>query len=151
MILYQTFLLALHVLGAVIWVGGMLFAITVLRPSLMVLEPPQRIALHAQVFQRFFRTIWHVMPIMLLSGYGMLGMGGGFAGFGWPVHLMHATGLAMSAIFIAIFFFPWRAMRRAVAAGDMPAAGQSAIRIRQLITVNLVLGLVTVIVATIPG
>ena len=38
-------LLALHVLGAVLWVGGMFFALMVLRPSLAALSPPQRLDL----------------------------------------------------------------------------------------------------------
>lgn len=141
------FMLAAHLLGAVLWVGGMAFAILVLRPSLMVLEPPQRIAVHTQVFARFFRTIWHVMPIMLLSGYGMIGMAGGFAGYGWPVHVMHSTGLVMSAIFVWIFFVPWRAMRACVAATDIPGAAAQANRIRLAVTVNLLLGLITVVIA----
>ena len=60
-------MLALHVLCAVIWVGGMFFAYVVLRPSLSVLEPIQRIALHTQIFRRFFLVVWHVMPLILLS------------------------------------------------------------------------------------
>ncbi len=143
------FMLAAHLLGVVLWVGGMAFAITILRPSLMVLEPPQRIAVHAQVFARFFRTVWHAMPIVLLSGYGMLGLAGGFAGVGWPVHVMHTTGLIMSAIFAWIFFFPWRTMRTHVTAGDIPAAATAANRIRIAVSVNLLLGLITVVVAAV--
>ena len=53
---------AVHLLSAVIWVGGMFFAYLVLRPSLSVLEPAQRIALHQQVFRRFFLFVWHAIP-----------------------------------------------------------------------------------------
>ena len=63
--------LAVHVLCAVIWVGGMFFAYVVLRPSLSVLEPIQRIALHTQVFRRFFLIVWHVMPLILISGFAV--------------------------------------------------------------------------------
>jgi len=62
-------LLALHLLGAVVWVGGMFFALLVLRPSLAVLEPPQRLALHMQVFRRFFLIVWHAMPAVIITGY----------------------------------------------------------------------------------
>src|SRR4029077_9808558 len=71
--------LAVHVLCAVIWVGGMFFAYVVLRPSLSVLEPIQRIALHTQIFRRFFLIVWHVMPLILLSGFAAL-----FGLFGGP-------------------------------------------------------------------
>ena len=66
---------AVHVLCAVVWVGGMFFAYVVLRPSLSVLEPPQRMALHVQVFRRFFKIVWHVMPLIILTGLAGLAAG----------------------------------------------------------------------------
>jgi hypothetical protein len=80
----ESALRALHLLGAVLWVGGMAFALMVLRPSLAVLAPPQRLALLGQVFARFFRIVWHAVPLILLTGYGMVfgiynGFGGEFA------------------------------------------------------------------------
>lgn len=143
------FLLAFHLICAVIWVGGMAFALMVLRPSMAILAPPDRLALHAQVFKRFFRIVWHVMPILLLSGYIMLfTIFGGFKGVGWPVHVMHTAGLLMAVVFIWIFFVPWAAMRRAMAANDQPTAIAALGRIRHLITVNLVIGLLTVALGT---
>ena len=141
-------LLALHLLGAVLWVGGMAFALLVLRPSLTVLEPPQRLALHAQVFRRFFLIVWHAMPVLLATGYAMLfGVFGGFAGVGPAVHVMHMLGLIMAAIFLVIFFGPWRAMRAAMAAQNRDAAARAVDRIRLLIQINLALAAVTVVVA----
>ncbi len=139
---------ALHLLGAVVWVGGMFFALLVLRPSLSVLEPPQRLALHGQVFRRFFLIVWHAMPIVLLSGYGLLFWGfGGFKGAYWTVHVMHLTGLIMAVLFVAIVLGPWRAMRAALEAGDAAGAAEAVGRIRTLIAVNLGLGVLTVAVA----
>lgn len=138
-------LLALHLLGVVAWVGGMAFALMVLRPSLAVLEPPQRLALHGEVFRRFFRLIWHAMPLVLLTGYAMLfGVLGGFAHVNWTVHVMHLLGLLMTAVFVYVFFVPWRAMR----AAPSPAAVD---RIRVLVQVNLLLGTLTLIVAALAG
>jgi len=138
----------LHLLGAVVWVGGMFFALLVLRPSLAVLEPPQRLALHGQVFRRFFLVVWHAVPLVLLSGYGLLFLGfGRLAWAPWSVHLMHTTGLLMAVLFVVIYFGPWRTLRRALAAQDMAAAAASVNRIRWLITANLVLGLLTVAVS----
>jgi uncharacterized membrane protein len=134
-------LLALHVLGAVLWVGGMAFALMVLRPSLGVLPPPQRLDLHRQVFRRFFLLIWHVMPIMLLTGFAMVfAVYGGFRGLRWNVNVMLLLGLVMSAIFVWLFFGPWAALRRG---GDPTLLD----RIRLLVQVNLVLGLIVVVVA----
>ena len=132
---------AVHVLCAVIWVGGMFFAYLILRPSLSVLEPPQRIALHAQVFRRFFLIVWHAMPLIILSGLGIiLFVQGGMAGAHWNVHVMLLLGLVMAGVFLALFFGPYRTFRDAP--GPVPLDA-----IRKLIGVNLVLGLVTTVIA----
>jgi uncharacterized membrane protein len=137
--------LAVHVLCAVIWVGGMFFAYVVLRPSLAVLEPIQRIALHTQVFRRFFLIVWHVMPLILISGFAVLFLFyGGMAFVGWNVHVMMLLGLIMSAVFVLIVLGPYARFRRTT---DRATAIACIDRIRKLIGVNLVLGLVTVVVA----
>jgi uncharacterized membrane protein len=137
--------LAVHVLCAVIWVGGMFFAYVVLRPSLSVLEPIQRIALHTQVFRRFFLIVWHAMPLILISGFAVLfGFYGGMAHVGWNVHLMMLLGLIMSAVFLLIVFGPYARFRRTT---DRATAAACIDRIRKLIGVNLVIGIVTVVVA----
>jgi uncharacterized membrane protein len=137
--------LALHLLCAAVWVGGMAFALMVVRPSLGVLDPAQRTAVLNQVFRRFFLIVWHAMPLLLLSGYAMLfGFYGGFAGVNWSVHTMHALGLLMAVIFVVIFFGPWPRFRAAVS----PARAAGSIdRIRKLILLNLVLGLITIAIA----
>lgn len=136
---------AVHLLSAVLWVGGMFFAYEVLRPSLSVLEPPQRMLLHAQVFKRFFLVVWHAMPLLVLSGFVMLfGYYGGMAHVTWNVHAMLALGLAMAAIFLAIIFGPYRTFRRTGDRAEMAAAADS---IRKMIAINLVLGLITVVIA----
>lgn len=142
-------LYALHVLGAVLWVGGMAFALLALRPAVQEsLEGPQRLGLMQGVFRRFFLIVWHAMPVLLLTGWTLLfGWYGGFAGAGWHIHLMHLTGLVMAAVFLAIFFGPWRGMRAALAGGDRPAAAAAMDRVRQLVMLNLALGLLTVAVA----
>jgi uncharacterized membrane protein len=137
--------LAVHVLCAVIWVGGMFFAYVVLRPSMSVLEPIQRIALHTQVFRRFFLVVWHAMPLLLLSGFAVLfGFYGGMAYVGWNVHLMLLLGLIMSAVFLLIVFGPYARFRRTT---DRTTAAACIDRIRKLIGINLLLGIVTVVVA----
>jgi len=133
-------MLALHVLGAAIWVGGMFFALLVLRPSLSVLEPPQRMALHLQVFRRFFLVVWHAMPVVILTGYGLVFTRfGGFGGINHAVAAMHLLGWVMALVFAAIFFVFWPRLQ----AGNREALE----RIRWLISVNLVLGLVTIAIA----
>ena len=141
-------LYALHVVGAVLWVGGMAFALLALRPALAELEPPARLALHEGALRRFFLIVWHAMPALLLTGWALLFFWyGGFRGSGWHIHLMHLTGLLMAAIFLALFFGPWRAFRAARASGDAAGAAANADKVRQLVSINFALGLLTVAVA----
>lgn len=134
---------ALHLLCAVVWVGGMFFAYVVLRPSLQAIDPPQRMLVHTRVFKYFFLVIWHVMPLILLTGLGMLTYFGGMAATPIPIHAMLGIGLLMSVIFLWIYFGPYRQFRRTTDRNRMAATQNT---IRKLILVNLILGLITVII-----
>ena len=141
--------IVLHLLSAVIWVGGMFFAYIVLRPAMGTLEPPQRLGLWAGVFKRFFPWVWAAILVLLVSGYWMLfGYFGGFAGSGLHIHIMHALGLLMMLLFMHLFFAPYRRLRKAVAAADWPVAGQQIGQIRRIVGINLVLGLLVVFIAS---
>lgn len=144
----MTIALALHALAAAVWVGGMAFAYAVLRPVAgTVLEGPQRQRLWRGVFARFFAVVWGAVAVLLASGYFMvLAVGGGFAAAAVHVHAMHALGLAMAAIFAWVYFVPWRRFRGAVDARNPESAAASLERIRRLVALNLVLGLVVVAV-----
>ena len=50
--------LALHILGAVVWVGGMFAAYMCLRPAAGPLEPPARLKLWRAFFGKFFPWVW---------------------------------------------------------------------------------------------
>jgi uncharacterized membrane protein len=137
----------LHVLAAVVWVGGMFFAYLVLRPSLGVLEPNQRMLVHNQVFRRFFRVVWHVMPISVITGFAMVfGFLGGMQYQSPRVHMMMGLGLLMSAIFAYIYFGPYKRFQRTT---DKASMATSLDGIRKLIGVNLLLGLATIILGSI--
>jgi uncharacterized membrane protein len=135
---------ALHLLCAVLWVGGMFFAYVVLRPSLAAIEAPSRMLLHTRVFKKFFLVIWHAMPLILITGFAMVGLQWNMATAPWQLNAMMGLGLLMSAVFLAIFFGPYRQFRRTT---DRNRMARSLDSIRKLIGVNLVLGLATVIIA----
>ena len=136
--------LVVHVLGAIVWVGGMFFAYVVLRPVAGEMDPPARLALWRGVFRRFFPWVWASVLGLLLSGYGMLFFGlGGFAGAGAYVHLMQAIGLVMTALFLHLYFAPWRRLQSALDQGDHATAAGQLGQIRRLVAINLALGLIT--------
>ena len=139
--------LILHILGAVVWVGGMFFAYVVLRPVAGQMEPGPRLVLWRDVFARFFPWVWASILALLGSGYGMLLFGlGGFAGAAVHVHVMNLTGLVMMALFLHLYFAPWRRMQRALDAGETADAAKALGQIRLVVEINLVLGLITCVI-----
>lgn len=139
--------LAFHILGAVIWVGGMFFAYVVLRPSAGPLEPAVRLSLWDRVFSRFFMWVWISVAALLVSGLVMVFAGfGGFAGTSAYVRAMMTLGIIMILIFAHVYFAPWQRFHRAVSTSDWPAAANAIEQIRRLVGINLVLGLLTVVV-----
>jgi uncharacterized membrane protein len=143
----MTILVTLHVLAAVVWVGGMFFAYMVLRQSAGPLEPAVRLALWHRVFRRFFPWVWASIVLLLVSGYAMIFLYlGGFAGTGLHVHLMQGTGIVMMMLFLHLFFAPWRRFSNAVEREAFSEAAKALDQIRRLVAINLVLGLVTVMV-----
>lgn len=142
--------LAIHIVAAVIWVGGMFFAYSILRPSMGTLEQAaDRLRLWRAVFAKFFGIVIVEIVLLLGSGYWMIFMEfGGFAGAGIHIHIMNLTGLLMMALFAHLYFAEWLKFRRAVDAEDFPTAGARLNRIRIIVATNLGLGWITIIVGT---
>ena len=140
----------LHILSAVIWVGGMFFAYMALRPvAASLLEPPLRLPLWSQTFARFFPWVWAAVILLPTTGYWMiLWVFDGFANVRTYIHIMQVTGIVMILIFLHLFFVPYQRMNRAIAIKDFPAAGKQLAVIRKLIGTNLILGLFTITIAT---
>ena len=140
---------ALHVISVVIWVGGMFFAHQYLRPvAAAQLEPPQRLPLWIGVFGRFFPWVWGAVSIILLSGFWIIfSIYGGFGGLALHIHIMMGLGLIMMGIFAFVFFSPYRLLKAAVAEQRWPDGGKQLNRIRQLVGINMSIGLVTIAVA----
>jgi uncharacterized membrane protein len=148
-VLYTSMLL-LHVLGVVVWVGGMFLMHVAVRPAAVeLLQPSQRLPLIASVLRRFFSWVAIAIVALLLSGIGMILYGGGFRNAHLSVHVMFAIGLVMMAVFLHIRFAPFKRMQAAVVSSDWPLAARHLEQVRHLVTTNLVLGILTIAVATI--
>lgn len=139
--------LLLHLLGVVVWVGGMFFAYMALRPvAATVLEPPQRLSLWVGVFGKFFPWVWLSIALILGSGlYMLMALGGASA----PLYViaMLVLGVVMMLIFAHVFFAAFKKLKRAVAEQAWATGGTALAQIRMLIGINLSLGLITVVVA----
>ncbi|RZI87510.1 MAG: hypothetical protein EOP15_14055 [Pseudomonas sp.] len=140
----------LHVLAALVWVGGMFFAWLILRPATVAaLEGPARLRLWLEVFRRFFVWVWVAVAILAISGIGMLHMR--FSGFETAskyVQLMMGGAIVMFALFLRVQALLLPDLRAAVQAEDWPAGAAALGRIRRLVGINLLLGLAVVAVAS---
>ncbi|MGB0747397.1 MAG: CopD family protein [Magnetospiraceae bacterium] len=136
-----------HILAATLWVGGLFFAYIVLRPSVMLLEPPHRIGLWNAVFARFFLWVWISIAALFISGILILvWYFGGMVGAPLHIHLMLGLALIMTALYAYVFFVPYPAFKKHAAAANWPAAAAQQARIRTIVGINLLLGIATIVV-----
>jgi uncharacterized membrane protein len=139
--------LALHVLGAIIWIGGLFFALLVLWPSARPLEGSIRLPLWNRVLGRLRLWGWISSAVLVVSGFAMLFVGfGGFAMVPIYVRAMMALGITTIAAYAYLSVAPWRRFRRAVAIGDWTLAERRSLQMRLLVAITLALGLVTAVV-----
>ncbi|WP_343074981.1 hypothetical protein [sulfur-oxidizing endosymbiont of Gigantopelta aegis] len=74
---------------------------------------------------------------------------GGLAGLkALYIQTMHGIGLIMTAIYAYIYFVPYQQLKIAVANKEYPVGGALMNKIRQLVTTNLILGLITIAIAS---
>ncbi len=140
-------LLDLHLLSVVAWVGGMFFAHFCLRPAAMeTLEPPQRLSLWTATLKRFFRFVAVAVLLILLTG-ALLFLPVGFraAPVGW--HVMLALGVVMAGVFAYIYAGLYPKLVKNCRNSAWADAAQVQNRIRQLVSVNLALGVIAILAA----
>ena len=148
-IIYTTLLFA-HVLGVVVWVGGMFVLHFAVRPSAARLqEPSVRLTFLSSVLGRFMSWAALSIAVLLATGFAMIFIGGGFKNAHVSVHLMLAVGLVMMLLYLHIRFAPFKRMRAAVMASDWAAAAAQLDSVRKMVAINLVLGFLTIAIATI--
>ncbi len=142
----------LHLLAAIVWLGGMVFMLLALRPAaIATLEPQPRARLMGAVWQRFFRLVWAAIAVLLLSGGHLYAAAarGAAVPLGWQ--LMAGAGLLMTAIFGHLYFAPYRRFQRALQGAEWPVAAQAAALIQKLVWTNLGLGLAAVLALRLLG
>jgi uncharacterized membrane protein len=142
--------ITVHLLAAVIWVGGMFFAYMALRPAAgALLEPPVRQALWVAVFKRFFVWVWISIITLLVSGFWLIFVElGGMANIGLHIYIMLGLGLFMMLLFMHLYFGPFRRLQHAVIESNWETGGTRLNQIRLLVKTNLILGLLVVMIAT---
>jgi len=133
-----------HLLSVFIWIGGMFFAYVVLRPAIVeILEPSQRLRLWNAVFRRFFHWVWVSIATLMASGIYMIHLYGGIGHVGIHIKLMLGLGILMITLYAHVFFELYRKLSRLVGIQNWKDAGETLVKIRKLVAVNLGLGVLT--------
>ena len=142
--------IAIHVLSAVVWVGGMFYAYLAMRPAVaQVVDPAQRGLLWYQTLSRFFKWVWIAIAGLLITGYWMVfSYFGGMAGAGWHIHAMQGIGLVMVLLFLHVWFAPYRRLKQAINDGNREEGQRRVGQIRLLVGINLILGLIVVAIGS---
>ena len=138
----------LHLISAIVWMGGMTFMLFALRPAVTALmEPQPRASLMGEVWRRFFAIVAVAAVVLFASGTHLYTSafkaakaagGTGSVPLGW--NLMLIFGMLMILLFGHIYFAGFRKFKRAVAAAEWPAAAKSAGQIQRLVVINFALG-----------
>lgn len=142
----------IHLLGIVVWIGGMFFTLFFLRPALPTLEVPVRLRLMQAVLSRFLNAVLVIVGLVLASGLGMIGHTARLGNFSMPLGwtLMASLGIVMIAIFLYIRFVLYRRLCAAVDTSQWPAGGEALAAIRRWVGINLAIG-VAILLLTVSG
>ncbi|SDU19074.1 Uncharacterized membrane protein [Pseudomonas pohangensis] len=139
----------LHLLCAVIWVGGMFFAWMILRPAAVdMLQAPARLGLWSDVLPRFFRWVWLAVLVLPITGFGMLHLRQqGIETAPQYIQVMIGLYLVMLSLFLRIQLLLLPGLKQAVASEDWPQGGAVLGKIRRLVGINLLIGMLLVSLA----
>lgn len=141
--------LAVHAAAAVFLVGGLMFALIILKPGAQALDERANLTLWRDSLRRFLARSWIAVVLLLASGYGLIHLiYGSLPSAPRFVRAMGALALAIAAVLAYVQFFPWRAFREAVAASTWPTATRKVSEVRTALAILMVLGLLAVLIGS---
>lgn len=148
---------ALHVVSAVLWVGGMWFIGLVLAPELRTLDPELRTTLYHRVGIRTRALGWAAIGLLVVTGaYNLAYRGVDWARFAsaefWGTRLGVVLGVKLTAVvgilvLSVLHDFVWGPKLRSLEAGG-PRWRTMRSRVAWIGRVNALLALVVVILGT---
>ncbi len=141
------FLKAFHLLGVIVWIGGMAFILFCLRPAARVLEPPARVTLMHAAMKRFIAVVSIAIAVIFVCGAAMVAIAWSAASraglaFNMPLdwYAMIAIFFVMLAVFIHIRNVLFTRLDEAVTASRWPDGAAALAAVRWDVSINLVLG-----------
>ena len=143
----RAFLALVHVLGAIWWFGGMMFAYFCLRPAAAEsLDPPERLTLWTAAFDRFLRYTSIAVVLLVFSGFTLL------VETGWRNApkgrlVMTGLGLLMTLVYGQVYLVLFPRLRDQSRLSAWPAAAIELNKIRRFVGINLLLAAGAVVAA----
>ena len=141
---YAFVILFLHVLGAMVWVGGMIAMRIAVHPALQHIEDAKvRLARTLEMVANLFRLVLPFIVLLILTGLIMgFAVGADGSRLGMLVHMKEAIWLVMTVNYAFMVRFRNRAERLFVS-GDLAGARKSMEPIaKMMLPLNILLGLI---------
>jgi uncharacterized membrane protein len=146
----MTVVFPLHIVATIVLLGGLFFGLVVFRPIARDLDIETALSLWQQMLSRFFAWGWVSLLLILATGISMVFLKfGGLSG----VPMIHrgnmVIGIPAIVLFGYLFFGPWQQYRRTMSRRDWNAAQKEIRRVRVVMSIILVLGLVASVVSAV--
>jgi len=140
---YAAVLVFLHVLSAVVWVGGMIAIRVAVHPSLQGIDDPKlKLSRTLQIVGRLFNLVIPFIVILIVTAT-LMAVGLGFKGTAlyWLVHVKEVIWTVMTINFIYMYIRRKKA-QRLFDAGDLAGTKERlSILPNILLPINIVLGI----------
>ncbi len=140
---YAAVLVFLHVVSAVVWVGGMIAIRVAVHPSLQGIDDPKlKLAKTLQIVGRLFNLVIPFIVILIVTAT-LMAVGLGFKGTDlyWLVHIKEVIWTVMTINFIYMYIRRKKA-QRLFDAGDLAGTKvRLSILPNILLPINIVLGI----------
>ena len=139
-----------HILAGVTWVGGIIYMVLVLLPSLGAIEPASAGVLMGGLSKRFTKVAWTSIILLILTGGMQIQPGTLFdfsSQYGTFITIKISSALVMIliALYITLSLFP-KIGKLAPAPGEEPSEEFIILqgRIPMLVKINLLLGILVI-------
>lgn len=143
---YSTIIVFLHVISAVVWVGGMIAIRVAVHPSLQSIDDPKiKLGKTLQIVGRLFNLVIPFIIILIITA-AIMAVGLGFKGTDlyWLIHVKEVIWTVMAANFIYMYIKRSKAQKM-FNTGDLKGAKMSVSKLPNLLLpINIVLGLLAI-------
>ena len=141
-----------HAIAGVVWIGGMFFAYTALKPAEPDYDDSEKLKLWNGVYQIFVRWITCAIAVMWLSCIALIWMTDDLVN-SVSIHTLGLLGLVLilTITTASLLFGPWNNLQRHIDAADFVSADQSVLAVRRFLLGNMLFGAAVMVFAFIPG